>query len=108
MRVAGIAGVRRAKRVRTTKADVAVPRHPDLVNREFSATAPIDNPLVQTVNGCKAELIYGPARSGPWNTVEDVELATLSWVYGHNTSRLHSYLADVPLEGFEATLSVLF
>jgi len=28
------------------------------------------------VNGYyKAELIYGPARSGPWKTVEDVELA---------------------------------
>jgi len=39
-----------------------------------------DNALAETVNGyCKAELIYGPARSGPWKTVEDVELATLGW-----------------------------
>jgi len=33
--------------------------------------------LAETVNGYhKAELIYGPARTGPWKTVEDVELAT--------------------------------
>ena len=62
-----------------------------------------DNALAETVNGYyKAELIYGPARPGPWKTVEDVELATLSWVHWHNTSRLHGYLNDVPPE-FEAT-----
>jgi len=62
-----------------------------------------DNALAETVNGYyKAELIYGPARTGPWKTVEDVELATLSWVYWHNTSRLHGYLADVPPAEFEA------
>ncbi|ASL18859.1 integrase catalytic subunit [Mycobacterium intracellulare subsp. chimaera] len=40
MRSAGIQGVRRGKRVRTTKPDLVAPRHPDLVNREFTATAP--------------------------------------------------------------------
>ncbi|WP_345317559.1 IS3 family transposase, partial [Mycobacterium paraffinicum] len=201
MRAAGIHGVRRGKQVRTTKADPAAPRHPDLVNRKFTATAPnhlwvtdltfvptwagvayvcfivdaysrmivgwrvashmrttmvldalemarwsrgntlpgltchsdagsqftsirygerlaeigaapsigtigdsFDNALAETVNGYyKAELIYGPARAGPWKTVEDVELATLSWVYWHNTTRLHSYLGDVPPTEFEAT-----
>ena len=44
----------------------------------------------------KSELIYGPARTGPWKTVEDVELATLGWVHWHNTSRLHGYLGDLP------------
>ena len=200
MRAAGIEGVRRGKRVRTTKADPAAARHPDLVKRNFTATAPndlwvtdltfvptwagvayvcfivdaysrmivgwrvashmrtsmvldalemarwsrgntllglrchsdagsqftsirygerlaeigavpsvgtvgdsFDNALAETVNGYyKAELIYGPARSGPWKTVEDVELATLSWVYWHNTSRLHSYLGDIPPTEFEA------
>ncbi|WP_155724474.1 integrase core domain-containing protein, partial [Mycobacterium avium] len=59
--------------------------------------------LAETVNGYyKAELIYGPARSRPWKTVEDVELATLSWVHWHNTSRLHSYLGDIPPTEFEA------
>ncbi len=62
-----------------------------------------DNALAETVNGYyKTELIYGPARSGPWKTVEDVELATLSWVHWHNTARLHGYLRDVPPTEFEA------
>lgn len=201
MRAAGIQGVRRGKRVRTTKPDPAAARHPDLVKRKFTATAPnqlwvtdltfvptwagvayvcfivdaysrmivgwrvashmrttmvldaiemarwsrgnqlpdlvchsdagsqftsirygerlaeigavpsigtvgdsFDNALAETVNGYyKAELIYGPARTGrPWKTVEDVELATLSWVYWHNASRLHSYLGDLPPAEFEA------
>jgi putative transposase len=40
MRAAGIEGVRRGKRVRTTKPDPGAGRHPDLVNRNFTATAP--------------------------------------------------------------------
>ena len=40
MRAAGIAGVRRGKRVRTTKPDPGAPRHPDLVGRDFIASAP--------------------------------------------------------------------
>jgi putative transposase len=40
MRTAGIEGVRRGKRLRTTKPDPAAARHPDLVNRRFTATAP--------------------------------------------------------------------
>ena len=40
MRVAGIDGVRRGKRVRTTKPDPAAARHPDLVKRDFTASAP--------------------------------------------------------------------
>lgn len=61
-----------------------------------------DNALAETVNGYyKAELIRGPARSGPWRTVEDIELATLGWVHWHNHQRLHSYLDDVPPAEFE-------
>jgi putative transposase len=63
-----------------------------------------DNALAETVNGYyKAELIRGPARSGPWRTVEDVELATLGWSHWHNTARLHGYLNDVPPAEFEDT-----
>jgi putative transposase len=40
MRAAGIQGVRRGKRVRTTKPDPGAGRHPDLVKRNFTATAP--------------------------------------------------------------------
>lgn len=61
-----------------------------------------DNALAESVNALyKTELIYGP-NQGPWRTVEDVELATLSWVHWHNTARLHGYLADVPPAEFEA------
>lgn len=40
MKALDIAGVRREKRVKTTKSDPKTPRHPDLVNRVFSAAAP--------------------------------------------------------------------
>jgi putative transposase len=199
MRAAGMEGARRTKRVRTTRPDPVAARHPDLVRRDFTATAPnklwvtdltyvptwagvayvcfivdaysrmivgwrvaghmrtemvldaiemarwsrgtriqglrchsdagsqftsirygerlaeigavpsigtvadsFDNALAETVNGYyKAELIRGPARSGPWKSVQDVELATLSWVHWHNTARLHGYLGDVPPAEYE-------
>ncbi|MCT2067863.1 integrase core domain-containing protein, partial [Micrococcus aloeverae] len=63
-----------------------------------------DNALAETVNGYyKAEHVRGPARPGPWRTVEDLELATLGWVSWHNTQRLHGYLGDVPPAEFEDT-----
>lgn len=40
MRAAGIEGARRTKRVRTTRPEAGAPRHPDLVERDFTATAP--------------------------------------------------------------------
>ena len=199
MRAAGIEGATRSRRVTTTKADPAAPRHPDLVQREFTAPAPnrlwvtdltfvatwagvayvcfiidafsrmivgwrcashmrtemildaiemarwgrgthhddlrchsdagsqftsirygerlaeigatpsigtvgdsYDNALAETVNGYyKAELVRGPAKPGPWKTVDDLELATLGWVHWHNTKRLHGYLGDVPPTEFE-------
>lgn len=199
MRAEDIHGVLRTKRVKTTRPDPTAARHPDLVKRDFTATAPnqlwvtdltyvptfagiayvcfiidaysrmivgwrcastmktttvldaiemarwsrgrhlpglrchsdagsqftsvrygerlaeigavpsigtvgdsYDNALAETVNGYyKAELIRGPARTGPWRTVDDVELATLSWVHWHNTQRLHGYLNDVPPSEFE-------
>jgi len=199
MRQAGIEGIYRRKRVRTTRADPTAPRHPDLVGRDFTAAGPnelwvtdltyvptwagmayvcfivdvysrmivgwrvasnmrtdmvldaiemarwnrgtrieglrchsdagsqftsvrygerlaeigavpsigsvgdsYDNALAESVNALyKTELIRGPGQS-PWRTVEDVELATLGWVHWHNTSRLHTALADVPPTEFEA------
>ena len=60
------------------------------------------NALAESVNGYyKTELVRGPARSGPWKAVDDLELATLGWVHWHNTQRLHSYLDDVPPAEFE-------
>jgi putative transposase len=40
MREAGLRGVRRSKRIRTTRRDDAAPRSPDLVERNFTATGP--------------------------------------------------------------------
>ena len=40
MRAAGIEGATRTKRVKTTRPDPMSTRHPDLVKREFTATAP--------------------------------------------------------------------
>jgi len=199
MRQAGLRGVRRSKRVRTTRPDPRAPRSADLVERDFSATRPnqlwvmdltyvptwqgvayvcfitdafsrmivgwrvaahmrtemvldalemarwqrgtqfeglilhsdagsqmtsirygervdeigarpsigrvgdaYDNALAESVNALyKTELVRGPGR-GPWRTIDDLELATLSWVHWHNHERLHSYLGDVPPVEFEA------
>lgn len=40
MRSLGIEGVKRSRRVKTTTPDSAATRHPDLVRRDFTATAP--------------------------------------------------------------------
>ena len=49
-----------------------------------------DNALAESVNGLfKTELIK-PRK--PWRTVEEVELATLEWVWWFNNIRLHSEL----------------
>lgn len=49
-----------------------------------------DNALAEAVNGLyKAELIR---RRGPWRTVEQVELATVEYVWWWNNQRLHSEL----------------
>ena len=199
MREAGLRGVRRSKRIRTTRRDDAATRSPDLVERNFTATGPnqlwvtdltyvptwagvayvcfitdafsrmivgwrvaghmrtemvldalemarwqrgtrledlrchsdagsqftsirygerldeigarpsigsigdsYDNALAESVNALyKTELVRGPGR-GPWRTIDDLELATLSWVHWHNNERLHSYLDDVPPAEFEA------
>ena len=65
------------------------------------------NALAESVNALyKTELVRGPGR-GPWKTIDDLELATLSWVHWHNTERLHSYLGDVPPAEFEAAYDAI-
>ena len=62
-----------------------------------------DNALAETVNGLyKTELIKALGR-GPWKSIDDVELATLTWVHWYNQERLHGYLGDVPPAEFETT-----
>lgn len=49
-----------------------------------------DNALTEAVNGLyKAEMTR---RRGPWPTVEQVDLATLEYVWWRNNSRLHGEL----------------
>ena len=56
-----------------------------------------DNAMAEAVNNLyKTELIR---RRGPWRTVEQVELATLEWVWWWNNVRLHGELGmRTPLE----------
>ena len=62
-----------------------------------------DNALAESVNSLyKAELIYGPDQ-GPWRTIEEVELATLSWVHWYNNQRIHGYIGDVAPAEYEDT-----
>jgi putative transposase len=57
--------------------------------------------LKQRTDSIKAECVYGPDTDG-WNDVDDLELATLSWVHCFNHDRLHSHCQDVPPAEFEA------
>jgi putative transposase len=61
-----------------------------------------DNALAETTNGLyKAECVYGPDTAG-WDDVDELELATLSWVHWFNEDRLHGHCDDVPPAEYEA------
>ena len=60
-----------------------------------------DNALAETTNGLyKTECVYGPDTNG-WDGVDELELATLSWVHWFNHDRLHGHCGDVPPAEFE-------
>jgi putative transposase len=62
-----------------------------------------DNALAETTNGLyKTECVFGPDAPRPWDDVDELELATLSWVHWFNEDRLHSHCNDVPPAEFEA------
>jgi putative transposase len=62
-----------------------------------------DNALAETTNGLyKAECVRGPDAPAVWDDVDQLELATLSWVHWFNEDRLHSHTGDVPPAEFEA------
>jgi putative transposase len=62
-----------------------------------------DNALAETTNGLyKTECVYGPDAPRPWDDVDELELATLSWVHWFNEQRLHSHCGDTPPAEFEA------
>jgi putative transposase len=61
-----------------------------------------DNALAETTNGLyKTECVYGPDTRG-WDDVDELELATLSWVHWFNHERLHGHCGDLPPVEFEA------
>lgn len=58
----------------------------------------------ESVNGYyKYELIYGPTYPGSWRSIDDMELATPSWVRWHNHRRLHGHCGDIPPAEYEKT-----
>ena len=59
-----------------------------------------DNALAETLNGLyKAELVH---RRGPWRSLEQLELATLTWVDWYNNRRLLGSIGNVPPAEAEA------
>lgn len=62
-----------------------------------------DNALAETTNGLyKTECVYGPDAPRPCDDVDELELATLSWVSWFNEQRLHGHCGDIPPAEFEA------
>jgi putative transposase len=62
-----------------------------------------DNALAETTNGLyKTECVFGPDAPRPWDDVDELELATLSWVHWFNEDRLHGHCDDIPPAEFEA------
>jgi len=58
-----------------------------------------DNAMAESIIGLyKTECVR---RDGPFRTVDDLELATLSWVHWFNTNRLHSALGYIPPAEYE-------
>ena len=58
-----------------------------------------DNALAETIIGLyKTELVYP---RGPWSRLEDIELATLEWVWWFNNHRLLGPLGHVPPAEYE-------
>jgi putative transposase len=59
-----------------------------------------DNALAESTIGLyKTELIHG---RGPWNGIEDVEWATLTYIDWFNNRRLHGEIGMIPPTEFEA------
>ncbi len=62
-----------------------------------------DNALAETTNGLyKTECVYGPDAPKVWDGVDELELATLSWVHWFNEQRLHGHCDYVPPAEFES------
>jgi putative transposase len=66
----------------------------DIVASVGSKGDSYDNSLAESFNGLyKWELIH---RQGPWNGLEDVEFATMTYIDWFNHRRLHGAITDGP------------
>jgi transposase InsO family protein len=93
MRSVSLEGVVRGRRVRTTiPSDIAVERPPDLVQRVFRAEQP------KVIGLFKTELIRHAVQ---WKGLDDVEMATLEWVWWCKHHRLLEPLGYLPPAGYE-------
>jgi putative transposase len=130
MRAEGLEGVRRGKKRRTTISDEpAVERARDLVQRDFSASAPnekwvADITYLRTWNGfiylafildCYSRMIVGWQLATHLRTdlarelvderrfpsFEHAEHETLDWIGFYNEERLHEELGDLPPAEYE-------
>ena len=62
-----------------------------------------DNALAETTNGLdNTECVHGPDAPRHWDDVDELELATLSWVHWFNEQRLHGHCDDITPAEFEA------
>jgi transposase InsO family protein len=90
MRAAGLQGVVRGRRVRTTRPTEPVCERPlDLVQRQFQAERPIQLWI--------ADFTY----VATWRGFDDVEYATLEWVAWFNRQRLLEPLGYLPPAEYE-------
>ena len=63
-----------------------------------------DNALVESVIGLyKTECVR---HEGPWRNVDDLELATLNWVWWFNNTRLHSAIGYMPPSSSRTTTTI--
>lgn len=70
-----------------------------VVNSVGSRGDSYDNALAESVNSLyKAELVRRRRR---WRSLEELELATASWIHWWNERRLHSACGDIPPAEFE-------
>ena len=61
-----------------------------------------DNALMETTNGpYRIECFYRPEAPRSWEDLEELQLATLSWVYWFNEDLLHSNCRDAPPAKYE-------
>ena len=71
------------------------------IDRHGRATATTTRWPRRPTGSTRPSASTGPTATG-WDDVDELELATLSWVHWFNDQRLHGHCDDVPPAEFEA------